>query len=158
MPLGAQGSFGTPRNYTHKHQVGLIQVKPGHLGKIEGGGRALFRIRVLVQGHPLWSFGKIDGPGKWNETNLNQRHMVMVKIQIAPLVNIRFNPTTKIGSKMGGEFTETPKWDTKTVLTTTTIYFCYAQLLECPSIVHRSSFIRQMKTPSSAVPCTTTQR
>ena len=28
-----------------------------------------------------------------------------VKIQILPLVNIRFNPTTKIGSKMGGEFT-----------------------------------------------------
>ena len=29
------------------------------------------------------------------------------------------NPTTKIGSKMGGEFTQSPKWDPKTVLTTT---------------------------------------
>ena len=29
------------------------------------------------------------------------------------------NPTTKIGSKMGGEFTYQPKWDPKTVLTTT---------------------------------------
>ena len=28
------------------------------------------------------------------------------------------NPTTKIGSKMGGEFTYQPKWDPKTVLTT----------------------------------------
>ena len=26
------------------------------------------------------------------------------------------NPTTKIGSKMGGEFTYQPKWDPKTVL------------------------------------------
>ena len=29
------------------------------------------------------------------------------------------NPTTKIGSKMGGEFIYQPKWDPKTVLTTT---------------------------------------
>ena len=28
-----------------------------------------------------------------------------------PPLNIRFNPTTKIGSKMGGEFTFQPKWD-----------------------------------------------
>ena len=32
------------------------------------------------------------------------------------------NPTTKIGSKMGGEFTYQPKWDPKTVLTTTAIW------------------------------------
>ena len=38
-----------------------------------------------------------------------------------PPVNIRFNPTTKIGSKMGGEFTYQPKWDPKTALTTTAI-------------------------------------
>ena len=31
---------------------------------------------------------------------------------------LRPNPTTKIGSKMGGEFTYQPKWDPKTVLTT----------------------------------------
>ena len=31
------------------------------------------------------------------------------------------NPTTKMGSKMGGEFTYQPKWDPKTVLTTTAI-------------------------------------
>ena len=34
-----------------------------------------------------------------------------------PSVNIRVNPTTKIGSKIGGEFTYTPKWDPITVLT-----------------------------------------
>ena len=45
-----------------------------------------------------------------------------VKIQIVPPVNIRLNPTTKIGSKMGGEFTYQPKWDPKTVLTTTAIW------------------------------------
>ena len=28
-----------------------------------------------------------------------------VKVQLVPPVNIRFNPTTKIGPKMGGEFT-----------------------------------------------------
>ena len=33
------------------------------------------------------------------------------KSQIVPPVNIRFNPTTKIDSKMGGEFTYQPKWD-----------------------------------------------
>ena len=40
-----------------------------------------------------------------------------VKIQIAPAVNMPI--PTKIGSKMGGEFTYQPKWDPKTVLTTT---------------------------------------
>ena len=34
------------------------------------------------------------------------------------------NPTTKIGPKMDGEFTYPPKWDPKTVLTTTAI--CYS--------------------------------
>ena len=32
------------------------------------------------------------------------------------------NPTTKIGSTMGGEFTYQPKWDPKTVLTTTAMH------------------------------------
>ena len=36
-----------------------------------------------------------------------------------PPVNIPI--PTKIGSKMGGEFTYQPKWDPKTVLTTTAI-------------------------------------
>ena len=35
-------------------------------------------------------------------------------------MNIRFNPTTQIKPKMGGDFTKNPrKWDPKTVLTTT---------------------------------------
>ena len=34
-------------------------------------------------------------------------------------VNIRFNPTTKIGSKMGGKSIYQAKWDPKTVSTTT---------------------------------------
>ena len=38
-----------------------------------------------------------------------------------PPVNIRFNLTTKIGSKMGGAFTYQPKWDPKPVLTNTAI-------------------------------------
>ena len=38
-----------------------------------------------------------------------------VKIQIVPPVNTPI--PTKIGSKMGSEFTENPKWDDKTVLT-----------------------------------------
>ena len=32
------------------------------------------------------------------------------------------HPTTKTGSKMGGEFAYQPKWDPKTVLTTTAIW------------------------------------
>ena len=33
-----------------------------------------------------------------------------------------FNPTTKMGSKMGGEFTYQPKWDPKTVWTSRLIF------------------------------------
>ena len=40
-----------------------------------------------------------------------------VQSQIVPPANIPI--PTKIGSKMGGEFTYPPKWDPKTVLTTT---------------------------------------
>ena len=36
------------------------------------------------------------------------------------------NPTTEIGSNMGGEFTYQPKWDPKTVLTTTATCFTCA--------------------------------
>ena len=39
-----------------------------------------------------------------------------VEIQIVPPVNMPI--PTKIGSKMGGEFTYQPKWDPKTVITT----------------------------------------
>ena len=44
-----------------------------------------------------------------------------VKSQIARTPSDNPNPTTKISSKMGGEFTYQPKWDPKTVLTTTAI-------------------------------------
>ena len=48
----------------------------------------------------------------------NCRCVAMGQIQIVPPVNIPL--PTKIVSKMGGEFTENPpKWDPKTVLTTT---------------------------------------
>ena len=40
------------------------------------------------------------------------------------------NPTTKVGSKMGGEFTYQPKWDPRTVLTSTTLcHVCVKVLL-----------------------------
>ena len=46
------------------------------------------------------------------------------------------NPTTKLGSKMGGEFTYQPKWDPKTVLKTTA-----ARLRRLPT--ESASFCRQ---------------
>ena len=38
-----------------------------------------------------------------------------------PVPSVNIPIPTKIGSKMGGEFTHPPKWDAKTVLTTTAI-------------------------------------
>ena len=58
-------------------------------------------------------------PMKKAEARLGFSTWPGVKSQIVPPVNIRFNPTTKIGSKMSGEFTYQPNWDPKTVLTTT---------------------------------------
>ena len=46
-------------------------------------------------------------------------HLAMGQIPV-PRANIPI--PTKIGSKMGGEFTYQPKWDPKTVLTTTAIW------------------------------------
>ena len=54
----------------------------------------------------------------WKSTENPQERTHVHGIQVVPLMNIRFNPTTKIGSKMGGECTTyQPKWDPKTVLT-----------------------------------------
>ena len=71
---------------------------------------------------PAWALGaagqvaaapRASGPPKGERTRGmvgGQPTWLCVKIQIGwPPVNIRFNPTTKIGSKMGGA--PIPKWD-----------------------------------------------
>ena len=48
------------------------------------------------------------GPGFFSSTIWPR---VKIKIQIVPSVNIPIQPQNKVGSKMGGEFSNPPKWD-----------------------------------------------
>ena len=89
----------------------------------------------------------------YTEEGLNHKiseHMwPWVKIQIVPPVNIPILPIlTKIGSKMVGEFTYQPKWDPKTVLTTTAMFLWElmikaAQLAGTETYGHRYPPIRR---------------
>ena len=54
------------------------------------------------------------------------------------------NPSTKIGSKMGGEFTYQPKWDPKTVLADPRRQMCFPTL--SPTLSFRA--ITAPRTPS----------
>ena len=72
-----------------------------------------FREAVFLSGVP----GGLNGTPK-KKPNFVGLYLDMGQSPVLP-VNIPI--PTKIGSKIGGEFTNPPKWDPKTVLTTTSI-------------------------------------
>ena len=82
----------------------------------EGRGLSLF-FPLRARRRRRRRAGRRRSAGRGSGTRRTRRQLLMgrriwvwVKIQNVAPVNIRFNPTTKKGSKMGCEFTYQPKW------------------------------------------------
>ena len=87
------------------------------------------RFFLGCPGRVEFSHGKVEGTVGVPNLILRQTHMAMGFSKSKARTPREHQPIpTTICSKIGGEFTYQPKWDPKTVLTTTAIFVGFLQL------------------------------